>query len=96
MIKVVCDFCGKEVDDRDICDEDGHATENAMIRIETDGYHCRDYGDEYIICVDCYNKIKNFIEQSVKKIDKDKDSCKTTIAEKDESFRTINRSDLFQ
>ena len=70
MIKVVCDFCGKEVDSRDICDEDGHATENAMIRIEINGYYCRDYGDENIICVDCYNKIKNFIEQSVKKTDK--------------------------
>ena len=70
MVKLVCDFCGKTVDSRDVCDEDGHATENAMIRIETGGYHCRDYGHEYMICVGCYNKIKNFIAQSVCKPNK--------------------------
>lgn len=25
------------------------------------------YGDDHLICVGCYNKIENFIEQSVKK-----------------------------
>lgn len=70
MIKLVCDFCGKEVDSRDVCDEDGHATENAMIRIEINGYYCRGYGDEHLICVGCYNKIENFIKQSVCKPNK--------------------------
>lgn len=70
MIKLVCDFCGKTVDERDTCDEDGHATENAMILIEIGGYHCRGYGDDHLICVGCYNKIENFIKQSVCKPDK--------------------------
>ena len=69
MIKLVCDFCGKTVDRRDTCDEFGHATENAMMDIEIYGNYCREYADQFTICVGCYNKIKNFIEQSVKKTD---------------------------
>lgn len=62
MIKLVCDICKKEVDRRDVCDEDGHATKDAMIEIEVHNRYCRDYYGNYLICVNCYNNIKSFIE----------------------------------
>lgn len=61
MIKLICDICKKEVDRRDVCDEDGHATKDAMIDIEIRDTYCRDYGGEYLICADCYNSIRDFI-----------------------------------
>lgn len=61
MIKLICDICKKEVDKRDVCDEDGHATKDAMIDIEILDTYCRDYGGHYLICVDCYNNIRDFI-----------------------------------
>ena len=61
MIKLICDICKKEVDRRNVCDEDGHATKDAMIDIDILDTYCRDYGGHYLICVDCYNNICDFI-----------------------------------
>lgn len=61
MIKLICDICKKEVDQRDVCDEDGHATKDAMINIEVLTTYCREYGGHYLICADCYNSIRDFI-----------------------------------
>ena len=61
MIKLICDICKKEVDRQDVCDEDGHATKDAMIDIEILDTYCRDYGGHYLICADCYNNIRDFI-----------------------------------
>lgn len=62
MIKLVCDICKKEVNKQDTCDEDGHATEDAMIEILALNIYCREFGGNYLICVNCYNNIKSFIE----------------------------------
>lgn len=63
MIKLVCDICEKEVNKQDVCDEDGHATKDSMIDIEIRNTYCREYIGDYLICVDCYNKIEHFIKQ---------------------------------
>ena len=61
MVKLVCDICKKEVDRKNTYDEDGHATKDAMVDIEILDTYCRDYGGHYLICVDCYNNICDFI-----------------------------------
>lgn len=66
MIKLVCDICKKEVDKRDVCDEDGHATEDAMIEIEILNTYCREFGGNYLICSRCYKNIENFIKKEIK------------------------------
>ena len=62
MIKLVCDICKKEVDEKLTCDEDGHATEDAMIEIEVLNTYCREFGGNYLICLQCYKNIKSFIQ----------------------------------
>ena len=89
MIKLVCDICKKEVNRQDVCDEDGHATENAMIEIEVLNTYCREYSGNYLICADCYNNICNFINSRVFQwLKEGKPKVEATLS--DEQAKSIN------
>lgn len=58
MKKLVCDLCGKELDERDCYDEDGYSKYvNVEIR------NSRQHQAEYDICNDCYEDILKYAKE---------------------------------
>lgn len=68
MKKLVCDVCGKEIDERNCYDEDGYSKYvNVEIR------NSRKYGDEYDICNECYESILNYAKNMRKEDPRESD-----------------------
>lgn len=58
MKKLVCDICGKELDERNCYDEDGYSQYvNVEIR------NSRKYGAEYDICNGCYEDLLKYAKE---------------------------------
>lgn len=58
MRKLVCDVCGKELDERDNYDEDGYSQ---YVTVELQ--NSRTYRGEYDICNECYEDILKYAKE---------------------------------
>lgn len=58
MRKLICDVCGKEIDERDNYDEDGYSQ---YVTVELQ--NSRNYRGAYDICNECYEDILKYAKE---------------------------------
>lgn len=59
MRPIICDICGKMMKRETAFDENGHTTDDGYVNIAF--RETRDHSGEYDICIDCYGKILNYV-----------------------------------